>query len=139
MTRYFTDCPHILLNPIYRYEERKNKILATVQRPTFSEYSELTFRPYTNSIPFFFNHQRRWDLVLILESLYYNTYMMRYIAQALFRVFCSGFVESMQCRSSGKQQSLVSYIPYKYRYVHGMHCKVYQASDMHFRVFGGKD
>ena len=82
---------------VYRYEERKNKILATVQRPTFSEYSELTFRPYTNSIPFFFNHQRRWDLVLILESLYYNTYMMRYIAQALFRVFCSGFIESMQC------------------------------------------
>ena len=80
------------LNPVYRYEERKNKILATVQRPTFSEYSELTFRPYTNSIPFFFNH-----LVLILESLYYNTYMMRYIAQALFRVFCNGFVESLQC------------------------------------------
>ena len=42
-------------------------------------------------------------------------------------------------RSSGKQQSLVSYIPYKYGYVHGMHCKVYEASDMHFRVFGGKD
>ena len=46
---------------------------------------ELTFRPYTNSISFFFNYQRRWDLVLILESLYNNTYMMRYIAQALFR------------------------------------------------------
>ena len=29
----------------------------------------------------------RWDLVLILESLYYKTYMMRYIAQALFRGF----------------------------------------------------
>ena len=42
-------------------------------------------------------------------------------------------------RSSGKQQSLVSYIPYKYGYVHGMHCKVYEASDMHFRVFGGND
>ena len=42
-------------------------------------------------------------------------------------------------RSSGKQQSLVSYIPYKYGYVHGMHCKVYEASDMLFRVFGGKD
>ena len=43
-------------------------------------------------------------------------------------------------RSSGKQQSLDSYIPgYKYGYVHGMHCKVYEASDMHFRVFGGKD
>ena len=27
-------------------------------------------------------------------------------------------------RSSGKQQSLVSYIPYKYGYVHGMHCKI---------------
>ena len=40
---------------------------------------------------------------------------------------------------SGKQQSLISYIPYKYGYVHGMHCKVYEASDMHFRVFGGKD
>ena len=78
---------------------QKKKILATVQRPTFSGYSELTFRPYTctNSIPFFFNHQRRWDLVLILESLYYNTYMMRYIAQALFKFFCSGFVESLQC------------------------------------------
>ena len=65
-----------------------------------SSYTGLNFSnglPYTNSIPFFFNHQRRWDLVLILESLYYNTYMMRYIAQALFRGFCSGFVESMQC------------------------------------------
>ena len=41
-------------------------------------------------------------------------------------------------RSSGKQQSLVSYISYKYGYVHGMHCKVYEASDMHFRVFGAK-
>ena len=38
-------------------------------------------------------------------------------------------------RSSGKQQSLDSYIPYKYGYVHGMHCTVYEASDMHFRVF----
>ena len=42
-------------------------------------------------------------------------------------------------RSSGKQQSLVSYIPYNYGYVHDMHCKVYETSDMHFRVFGGKD
>ena len=67
---------------------------------------------------------------------------MRYIAQALFRGFCSGFVETfvlISNRSSGKQQFLVSYIPYKYGYVHGMHCKVYEASDMHFRVFGGKD
>ena len=104
---------------------------------------ELTFRPDTNSIPFFFNHQRRWDLVLILESLYYKTYMMRYIAQALFRFFatvslnlCNVLISNI---SSEKQQSLVSYIPYKYGYVHGMHCKVYEASDMHFRVFGGKD
>ena len=69
--------------------------------------------------------------------------MMRYIAQALFRLFCNGFVEYFNVltanRSSGKQQSLVSYIPYKYGYVHGMHCKVYEASDMHLRVFGGKD
>ena len=42
-------------------------------------------------------------------------------------------------RSSWKQQSLVRYIPYKYGYVHGMNCKVYEASDMHFPVFGGKD
>ena len=70
--------------------------------------------------------------------------MMRYIAQALFRFFlavvslnlCNVLISN---RSSRKQQSLVSYIPYKYGYVHGMHCKVYEASDMHFRVFGGKD
>ena len=65
--------------------------------------------------------------------------MMRYIAQALFRVFCSGCNVLISNRSSGKQQSLVSYISYKYGYVHGMHCKVYEASDMHFRVFGAKD
>ena len=67
--------------------------------------------------------------------------MMRYIAQALFRVFfavvslnlCNVLISN---RSSGKQQLLVSYIPYKYGYVHCMHCKVYEASDMHFRVFG---
>ena len=29
-------------------------------------------------------------------------------------------------RSSRNQQFLVSYIPYKYGYVHGMHCKVYE-------------
>ena len=69
--------------------------------------------------------------------------MMRYIAQALFRFFavvslnlCNVLISN---RSSGKQQSLDSYIPYKYGYVHGMHCKVYEASEMHFRVFGGKD
>ena len=67
--------------------------------------------------------------------------MMRYIAQALFRVFfavvslnlCNVLISNRSSRLGD------SYIPYKYGYVHGMYCKVYEASDMHFRVFGGKD